>query len=221
MEVLQTHTSEPGFDSRPMHFFYLPILALLWLMCHVWTTLCPKMDISVQLLLDITAPSKCGYVPHLDISISHMGKLYSQLRRLFPWSVKASPTIIFSLISSVSSLPSPVHLTYLSQWLMEDPLGPRMQWDTPLEALEPMLVGNDHRKHNPQFEKMAYWWSARADGKAVFYKMPEHLSTYYTKFSERRQTKQTMIESQPQCQPECNQIRTQSHSHHAKVLPCN
>ena len=63
---------------------------------------------------------------------------------------------------------------------------------------------------------MAYWWSAHADGKTVFYKLPEHLSTYYTKFSEKRQTRQTMIESQPQCQH--NQIRIRSHNHHANVL---
>ena len=72
-------------------------------------------------------------------------------------------------------------------------------------------------KNKPQFEKMAYWWSSHADGKAIFYKLPEHLSTYYNKFSERRQTRQTMIESQPQRQR--NQIRIQSHNHHAKVLP--
>ena len=46
----------------------------LWLSCHVWTTLCPFLDISAQLLLDISAPFKCRYMPHLDISISHMGK---------------------------------------------------------------------------------------------------------------------------------------------------
>ena len=60
-------------------------------------------------------------------------------------------------------------------------------------------------QNKPQFEQMACWWSAHVDGKSVFYKLPVDLSTYYTKFSEKRQTRQTMIESQPQHQ--CNQMR--------------
>jgi hypothetical protein len=72
-------------------------------------------------------------------------------------------------------------------------------------------------QNKPHFQQMAYWWSSHANGETIFYKLPEHLSTYYTKFSERRMTQQTMVASQPQRQH--NQTRIQSHGHHAKVLP--
>ena len=40
-------------------------------------------------------------------------------------------------------------------------------------------------RNKPQFEQMAYsgWWSGNANGKTIFYKLPEHLSTHYAKFS--------------------------------------
>jgi len=72
-------------------------------------------------------------------------------------------------------------------------------------------------QNKPQFEGMACWWSAHADGKAVLYKLPEHLATYYAKFSDTRLTHQTMVESQPHHQR--NQMRIHSHGHHSKVLP--
>ena len=39
----------------------------------------------------------------------------------------------------------------------------------------------------PNFEHMARWWSTKADGKNIFYKLSEHLSTYFKIWSERRQ----------------------------------
>jgi hypothetical protein len=58
---------------------------------------------------------------------------------------------------------------------------------------------------------MAYWWSVNVNGKTIFYKLSEHLSAYYVKFSERRWKQQTIVESQPQYHPNQRHIQSQSH----------
>ena len=45
----------------------------------------------------------------------------------------------------------------------------------------------------PNFDLMAKWWSEKAKGKTIFYKLSEHLSTYYKSWSERQQENQTMV----------------------------
>ena len=50
----------------------------------------------------------------------------------------------------------------------------------------------------PNFELMAWWWSGKADGKHIFYKLSEHLSAYYKIWSDQHQETQSMIISKPQ-----------------------
>ena len=69
----------------------------------------------------------------------------------------------------------------------------------------------------PNFEHMARWWSTKADGKNIFYKLSEHLSTYFKIWSERRQENQTMIISKPQ--REAHEKRIRSSNYVAHVLP--
>lgn len=69
----------------------------------------------------------------------------------------------------------------------------------------------------PNFDQMAQWWSQKADGKLIFYKLREHLATYYKTWSEHRQEKQTIIASQPQRQPHEKRIR--SINFVSRVLP--
>ncbi len=53
----------------------------------------------------------------------------------------------------------------------------------------------------PNFDQMVQWWSEKANGKTIFYKLREHLTAHYKTWSEHRQEKQTMLASQPQRQP--------------------
>ena len=53
----------------------------------------------------------------------------------------------------------------------------------------------------PNFDQMVQWWSEKADGKTIFYKLREHLAAYYKTWSQCHQEKQTMLTSQPQRQP--------------------
>ena len=39
----------------------------------------------------------------------------------------------------------------------------------------------------PDFEGMAAWWTAKADGKNIFYKMHEHLESHYKKWTDKKQ----------------------------------
>ena len=58
---------------------------------------------------------------------------------------------------------------------------------------------------------MAAWWSGQADGKTIFYKLPEHLSTYHKKWLERRNISQSMVASEPMRQPNTRRIRSRLH----------
>ena len=69
----------------------------------------------------------------------------------------------------------------------------------------------------PNFELMARWWSSKADGKHIFYKLSEHLSTYYKIWSDQRQETQSMIISKPQRQVHEKRIRSSTYVSH--VLP--
>jgi hypothetical protein len=71
----------------------------------------------------------------------------------------------------------------------------------------------------PNFSAMAKWWSGKAKGmeNSVFYKLPEHLEHYYGIWDQYRKTRQTMIDSQAQRQP--NHDRTHAASYIAKTLP--
>ena len=69
----------------------------------------------------------------------------------------------------------------------------------------------------PNFELMARWWSSKADGKHIFYKLSEHLSTYYKIWSDQHQKTQSMIMSKPQRQVHEKRIRSSAYVSH--VLP--
>ena len=51
---------------------------------------------------------------------------------------------------------------------------------------------------NPHFDRMAAWWSAKANGLTIFYKLPEHLSSYHKRWLEHRQELQTLVASESQ-----------------------
>jgi hypothetical protein len=68
----------------------------------------------------------------------------------------------------------------------------------------------------PIFHKMSAWWSSKADGKTIFYKLPEHLTAYHKKWVDRRNQSQSMIASEPQRQQHTRRI--QSTHHIAQVL---
>ena len=69
----------------------------------------------------------------------------------------------------------------------------------------------------PDFTRMAYWWSEKANGKDIFYKLPEHLALHYSVYKNRLAQTETMVASQTQRQP--NQKRIKSKAYVAKVLP--
>lgn len=69
----------------------------------------------------------------------------------------------------------------------------------------------------PNFELMAWWWSRKADGKHIFYKLSEHLSTYYKIWSDQRQETQSMVISKPQRAVHEKRIRSSTYVSH--VLP--
>jgi len=68
----------------------------------------------------------------------------------------------------------------------------------------------------PVFHKLATWWSSKADGKTIFYKLPEHLLAYHKKWTEGRNWSQSMVASEPQRQPHI--LHIQSGHHTAQVL---
>jgi hypothetical protein len=63
----------------------------------------------------------------------------------------------------------------------------------------------------PIFHKMATWWSGKADGKYIFYKLPEHLSVYHKKWLERRNQAQSLVASEPQRQQHSERIHSIHH----------
>ena len=47
----------------------------------------------------------------------------------------------------------------------------------------------------PDFKGMAAWWSAKADGEKICYKMHEHLESRYKKWTDKRQEKENLVYS--------------------------
>jgi hypothetical protein len=48
---------------------------------------------------------------------------------------------------------------------------------------------------DPDFEAMAAWWSGKADGKTIFYKMHEHLENNYKKWTGKKRENENMMNS--------------------------
>lgn len=69
---------------------------------------------------------------------------------------------------------------------------------------------------DPPFSKIAAWWSGKSNGKTIFYKLPEHLSTHYTKWMDQKLRKENLVQSQAQRQS--HQKRIQSSTHIAQVM---
>ena len=69
----------------------------------------------------------------------------------------------------------------------------------------------------PNFDHMASWWSGKANGKTIFYKLPEYLASQYKKWLARRQEKETLVASVIQRGP--HQARIHAVEHAAEVLP--
>jgi hypothetical protein len=64
----------------------------------------------------------------------------------------------------------------------------------------------------PNFDQMAIWWSSKANGKNIFYKLQEHLSSHHKTWLECRKRRETLVASQ-------EQKRAHAASHIAQVLP--
>src|SRR5437016_2595933 len=58
---------------------------------------------------------------------------------------------------------------------------------------------------------MAQWWSHEANGTILFYKLQEHLYTYYKTWTEHQQSKCTLIASEIQQQPNTRRITLKHH----------
>jgi len=69
---------------------------------------------------------------------------------------------------------------------------------------------------DPDFEAMAAWWSGKADGKTIFYKMHEHLENHYKKWTGKKRENENMMNSLNKRKE--NQERTQAPSYAAEVL---
>ena len=69
----------------------------------------------------------------------------------------------------------------------------------------------------PNFDQMVRWWSEKANGKTIFYKLREHLAVHYKTWSGHRHEKQTMLASQPQRQS--HEKRVRSTAYVSRVLP--
>ncbi|KAE9390707.1 hypothetical protein BT96DRAFT_1002033 [Gymnopus androsaceus JB14] len=84
----------------------------------------------------------------------------------------------------------------------------------------------------PNFETMVVYWSSKANGTNIFYKLKEHLSTFYKKWNELRIINQTMVQSHNARQPHQQHIQSEMYvaqtlepSHRAhpgtNILPSN
>jgi hypothetical protein len=69
----------------------------------------------------------------------------------------------------------------------------------------------------PNFDRMAQWWSEKANRKTIFYKLCEHLAAHYKTWSEHHKEKQTILASQPQRRAHEKRIRSDTYVSH--VLP--
>ena len=63
---------------------------------------------------------------------------------------------------------------------------------------------------------MAQWWSSKANGTTIFYKLREHLTTQYTKWTDQQHGIRSLIASEKQRAPNTKRIRSKHHS--ASVL---
>lgn len=98
---------------------------------------------------------------------------------------------------------------------------------TPLHTKEEYMLYNEvvtrggqdwcPQAGKPIFAKLAAWWSSQADGKTIFYKLPEQLSTHHKQWLNRRNQSQSIIASEPQRQRHSQRI--QSVHYTASVLP--
>lgn len=71
-------------------------------------------------------------------------------------------------------------------------------------------------QRQPNFGRMATWWSSKANGKTIFYKLPEYLASYHKKWLNRRQVKESLVASELQRRPIQRRIHSDKHS--AQVL---
>jgi len=69
----------------------------------------------------------------------------------------------------------------------------------------------------PAFHKFATWWSSQANGKNIFYKLPEHLSAHHKQWVESRNKSQALIASEPQRLQHTQHLCSAHHT--ATVLP--
>jgi hypothetical protein len=82
-----------------------------------------------------------------------------------------------------------------------------------------MLPGGDFfpTQTKPSFDQMATWWSTRADGKTIFYKLKEHLESHHKIWEGLRKSHESLVSSMPLCAP--NRKRIRSANHVSQVLP--
>jgi len=69
---------------------------------------------------------------------------------------------------------------------------------------------------DPDFEAMAAWWSGKAEGKTIFYKMHEHLQNHYKKWTGKKRDNENTMNSLHKRKK--NQERIQAPSYAAEVL---
>ncbi|KAJ7174303.1 hypothetical protein C8R46DRAFT_88386 [Mycena filopes] len=96
----------------------------------------------------------------------------------------------------------------------------------PVHTAEETKLFNQEVKHGgkwsvasgqPSFENMAAWWSSQANGKTIFYKLPEHLTTQYKAWQVRQVQRETMVATRSMRRP--NEQRIRSSTHVSQVLP--
>jgi len=68
----------------------------------------------------------------------------------------------------------------------------------------------------PKFDEMVAWWSDKADGKTIFYKLYEHLVTHYKIHKDYEEQRNTLVSSRDQ--RHANETRIRSSTHVAEVL---
>lgn len=69
----------------------------------------------------------------------------------------------------------------------------------------------------PNFDLMASWWSTKANGTTIFYKLREHLANYYKTWLQTRKETESIVASRPQRKK--NESRIKSAAHISHVLP--
>ena len=59
---------------------------------------------------------------------------------------------------------------------------------------------------------MAQWWSSKANETTILYKLREHLTTHYTKWTDQQHRMRSLIASEKQREPNTKRIRSKYHS---------